>query len=145
MATGFRAPLAAKLAGLNYRKLDYYARTGLVRSSVAAASGYGSRRLYSFADLVALRMVRELRDQGLTLRRIRKAVEVLRRDWPKAGDLGSGARIVTDGKGAWLALDSERLVSLLDQAGQVEWRAVVNVGRIAAEVRVALERERSAA
>lgn len=135
MATGFRAPLAAKLAGLNYRKLDYYARTGLVRSSVAAASGYGSRRLYSFADVVALRMVRELRDQGLTLRRIRKAVEALRRDWPKAGDLGTGARLVTDGKGAWLALDAERLVDLLDNSGQVEWRAVVNVGRLAAHVR----------
>lgn len=138
---GFRAPVAARIVGLRYHQLDYYDKKGLVRPSLASAHGHGSRRIYSFADLVGLRVIREMLDQGLSVQRIRKAVTVLRREWPKAGDLGSGARIVTDGKGAWLALDAERLVSLLDAPGQTAWRSVVDVSRIVGEVRATIERE----
>ena len=138
---GFRAPVAARIVGLRYHQLDYYDKKGLVRPSLASAYGHGSRRIYSFADLVGLRVIREMLDQGLSVQRIRKAVTVLRREWPKAGDLGSGARIVTDGKGAWLALDAERLVSLLDAPGQTAWRSVVDVSRIVGEVRATIERE----
>ena len=102
-ARGFRAPVAARIVGLRYHQLDYYDRKGLVRPSLGSAKGHGSRRVYSFADLVGLRVIREMLDQGLSVQRIRKAVAVLRREWSKAGDLGTGARIVTDGKGAWLA------------------------------------------
>ena len=133
--------MAARIVGLRYHQLDYYDRKGLVRPSLGSAKGHGSRRVYSFADLVGLRVIREMLDQGLSVQRIRKAVAVLRREWSKAGDLGTGARIVTDGKGAWLALDAERLVSLLDAPGQTAWRCVVDVSRLAGEVRSTIERE----
>jgi predicted RNase H-like HicB family nuclease len=68
-----------KLAGVTYRRLDYWARTGLVGSSIREAAGHGSRRVYSFEDLVALRVVARLLDAGVSLQAVRRAVEYLKR------------------------------------------------------------------
>jgi DNA-binding transcriptional MerR regulator len=77
-ASGFGASAVLKLTGISYRQLDYWARTGLVGSSIRQASGRGSRRVYSFADLVALRVVGQLRDEGVSIQTIRRAVKWLR-------------------------------------------------------------------
>ena len=77
-ATGFGARAVLALTGISYRQLDYWARTGLVGSSIRQAAGRGSRRVYSFADLVALRVVGELRREGVSIQTIRRAVEWLR-------------------------------------------------------------------
>jgi DNA-binding transcriptional MerR regulator len=79
-ATGFGASAVLKLTGVSYRQLDHWARTGLVRSSVKQASGRGSRRVYSFQDLVALRVVGQLREAGVSVQTIRKAVTYLKRN-----------------------------------------------------------------
>ena len=78
-ATGFGARAVLELTGISYRQLDHWARTGLVRSSVKQASGRGSRRVYSFQDLVALRVVGRLREAGVSIQTIRKAVAFLKR------------------------------------------------------------------
>lgn len=78
-ATGYGARAVLALIGISYRQLDHWARTGLVRSSLRAASGRGSRRVYSFQDLVALRVVGQLREAGVSVRSIRKAVAFLKR------------------------------------------------------------------
>ncbi|MBK9516169.1 MAG: MerR family transcriptional regulator [Anaeromyxobacter sp.] len=78
-ATGYGARAVLQLIGISYRQLDHWARTGLVRSSVRQATGRGSRRVYSFQDLVALRVVGQLREAGVSVQTIRKAVAFLKR------------------------------------------------------------------
>ena len=78
-ATGYGASAVLQLIGISYRQLDHWARTGLVRSSLRPASGRGSRRVYSFQDLVALRLVGQLREAGVSVQTIRKAVAFLKR------------------------------------------------------------------
>ena len=78
-AAGFGSAVVLKLTGVTYRQLDYWARTGLVGSSIRQAAGHGSRRVYSFEDLVALRVVARLLDAGLSLQAVRRAVEYLKR------------------------------------------------------------------
>jgi len=77
--TGFGARAVLALTGISYRQLDHWARTGLVHASVRKAAGRGSRRVYSFSDLVALRVVGQLRETGLSVQTIRKAVTYLKR------------------------------------------------------------------
>lgn len=74
---GFGVAAVLRLTGVSYRNLDYWARTGLVRSSVKSADGRGTRRVYAFEDLVALRLVRKLRQAGIPLQAIRRAVRYL--------------------------------------------------------------------
>ncbi len=74
---GYRAPQVCTLVGISYRQLDYWARTGLITPSVREASGSGSQRLYSFSDVVQLKVVKRLLDAGMSLKKIRKAMEIL--------------------------------------------------------------------
>jgi len=76
--TGYRAPAVCRLVGITYRQLDYWARTDLLRPSTQEASGSGSQRLYSFTDLVQLKVIKRLLDAGMSLKRIRSAVDILR-------------------------------------------------------------------
>ncbi|GAB3973490.1 MerR family transcriptional regulator [Actinoallomurus acanthiterrae] len=75
---GFRGPTACAAAGISYRQLDYWARTELVVPSVRSAQGSGSQRLYSFRDILVLKVVKRLLDTGVSLQQIRTAVEHLR-------------------------------------------------------------------
>ncbi|MSO27154.1 MAG: MerR family transcriptional regulator [Candidatus Nanopelagicales bacterium] len=74
---GYRGPIACSAAGITYRQLDYWARTGLVQPSVRGATGSGTQRLYSFRDILVLRVVKRLIDTGVSLPNIRAAVEHL--------------------------------------------------------------------
>jgi DNA-binding transcriptional MerR regulator len=74
---GYRGPTACAAAGITYRQLDYWARTGLVQPSVRAAAGSGSQRLYGFRDILVLKVVKRLLDTGISLQQIRAAVEHL--------------------------------------------------------------------
>lgn len=82
----FRAPTVCAVAGITYRQLDYWARTGLVTPSIAPASGSGTSRLYSFEDLVELRLIRALMDDGRSLQSIRDAVVVYREAVERYGE-----------------------------------------------------------
>ena len=75
--SGYRVPAVLEIVGVTYRQLDYWARTGLVTPSVQAAAGSGSQRLYSFRDILALKIVKRLLDAGISLRNIRTAVKFL--------------------------------------------------------------------
>ena len=71
---GYRGPTACAAAGITYRQLDYWARTGLVAPSVRTATGSGTQRLYSFRDILVLKVVKRLLDTGVSLQNIRTAV-----------------------------------------------------------------------
>jgi len=75
---GYRAPQVCNIVGITYRQLDYWARTGLLKPSLAEADGSGSQRLYSFGDIVQLRVVKRLLDAGMSLKKIRSAMDILR-------------------------------------------------------------------
>ena len=75
---GFRGPIACNAAGITYRQLDYWARTGLVVPEVRGAKGSGSQRLYSFRDILLLKVIKRLLDAGISLNQIRTAIEHLR-------------------------------------------------------------------
>ncbi len=75
---GFRGPVASGAAGITYRQLDYWARTGLVAPEVRPAGGSGTQRLYSFRDILMLKVVKRLLDAGISLQQIRTAIEHLR-------------------------------------------------------------------
>lgn len=76
--TGYRGPVAHRVAGITYRQLDYWARTGLVVPSIRNAEGSGTQRLYSFRDILLLRVVKRFLDVGISLQQIRLAIEHLR-------------------------------------------------------------------
>src|SRR5690625_368668 len=76
-ATGYRGPTACRAAGITYRQLDYWARTGLVEPSIRSATGSGTQRLYSFRDILVLKVVKRLLDTGVSLQQIRSAVNHL--------------------------------------------------------------------
>jgi DNA-binding transcriptional MerR regulator len=75
---GYRGATACVAAGITYRQLDYWARTGLVEPSIQSAAGSGSQRLYGFRDILVLKIVKRLLDTGVSLQNIRSAVEHLR-------------------------------------------------------------------
>lgn len=79
--SGYRGPAVATIVGISYRQLDHWTSTGLVNPSVRDAEGSGSQRLYGFDDIVRLKVIKRLRDAGVSLQRIRKALdEVAARD-----------------------------------------------------------------
>ena len=94
---GYRGPTACSAAGITYRQLDYWARTGLVEPSIKAAYGSGSQRLYSFRDIVVLKIVKRLLDTGVSLQNIRAAVQHLRSrgrsDLPRMTLMSDGATV----------------------------------------------------
>jgi len=111
---GYRVPIACQIAGITYRQLDYWARTSLVVPSIRGAAGSGSQRLYSFKDILVLKVVKRLLDTGVSLQNIRVAVEHLRRRG--VADL---ARITlfSDGTTVYECTSAEEVVDLL-QGGQ---------------------------
>jgi DNA-binding transcriptional MerR regulator len=106
---GYRGPHVCKIVGITYRQLDYWARTGLVRPSVMDANGSGTQRLYSWRDLVELKVIKQMLDAGISLQSARKAVESLR---SFDHDLAS-VRIVLQGPNVVLAESDEQVMDLL--------------------------------
>ncbi|MFG1919248.1 MerR family transcriptional regulator [Micromonospora sp. NPDC048898] len=113
-SVGYRGVTACHAVGISYRQLDYWARTALVVPSVRDASGSGTQRLYSFRDLVVLKVVKRLLDAGVSLQNIRKAIEALRSRGVE--DL-AGITLISDGTTVYECRSPEEVVDLL-QGGQ---------------------------
>jgi len=111
---GYRGPAACQIAGITYRQLDYWARTGLVGPSIRGAQGSGSQRLYSFKDVLVLKVVKRLLDTGVSLQNIRVAVDHLRRRGVR--DLAK-ITLFSDGTTVYECSSPEEVVDLL-QGGQ---------------------------
>ena len=111
---GYRGPTACAAAGITYRQLDYWARTGLVQPSVRPASGSGSQRLYGFRDILVLKVVKRLLDTGISLQQIRAAVAHMRARG--AADLAQ-VTLMSDGVSVYECTSPDEVVDLL-QGGQ---------------------------
>jgi DNA-binding transcriptional MerR regulator len=125
---GYRGQTACTAAGITYRQLDYWARTGLVEPSVRPARGSGTQRLYGFRDILVLRVVKSLLDTGISLQQIRAAVTVLREHG--ATDLAR-ITLMSDGATVYACTSRDEVVDLL-QGGQGVFG--IALGRIWQEV-----------
>lgn len=120
---GYRGPTACAAAGITYRQLDYWARTGLVEPGIRSAYGSGSQRLYSFRDVVVLKIVKRLLDTGVSLQNIRTAVQYLR-----SGGVSDLAQmtLMSDGATVYECSSPDEVVDLL-QGGQGVFGIAVGV------------------
>lgn len=112
--TGFRGPTACSAAGITYRQLDYWARTGLVEPTVRSAGGSGTQRLYSFRDILLLKIIKLLLDAGVSLQQIRIAIEHLRQRGTE--DL-TRVTLMSDGASVYECRSPDEVIDLL-QGGQ---------------------------
>jgi DNA-binding transcriptional MerR regulator len=137
---GYRGPQACKIVGITYRQLDYWTRTGLIQPSIQAATGSGSQRLYSFNDLLQLKVVKSLTDAGASLQKVRQAIDYVRKnladDWAKV-------TIVADGGGVYACTSDAEVVDLL-RSGQGVLGAVVAVDLVSDQLRGTLRELRPA-
>lgn len=137
---GYRGPVACSAAGITYRQLDYWARTKLVEPSLRNASGSGSARLYSFRDVLVLKVVKRLLDTGVSLQQIRAAIEHLRERGVE--DLAE-ITLMSDGASVYECTSTDEVIDLV-QGGQGVFG--IAVGRVWREVEgslAELPRERS--
>jgi len=125
---GYRGPTACSAAGITYRQLDYWARTGLVEPSVRPAHGSGTQRLYSFRDILMLKVVKRLLDTGVSLQNIRTAVDHLRERG--VADL-TEITLMSDGTTVYACTSPDEVVDLV-QGGQGVFG--IAVGRVVREV-----------
>ena len=110
MDEGFSGTQAAKVVGITYRQLDYWARTDLIRPSLTDASGSGSRRRYSYKDLLELRVIKTLLDAGIKLESVRDVFEYMRQHVDT--DIAS-AHLVINGNSVMLADGNNELIDVL--------------------------------
>ncbi|NTW58521.1 MAG: MerR family transcriptional regulator [Nitrospirae bacterium] len=93
----FNTRTVASLTGLTQRQIDYWDRTHFVKPSLKEAAGYGSGRLYSFVDLVQLKVAKTLKDKGVSLQKIRKSINYLKKHFPDVQKPLAEMRFLTDG------------------------------------------------
>ena len=125
---GYRGPIACRVAGITYRQLDYWARTGLVEPSVRTASGSGTQRLYGFRDILVLKVVKRLLDTGVSLHQIRVAVGHLRERGVE--DLAQ-LTLMSDGASVYECTSADEVFDLV-QGGQGVFG--IAVGRVWREI-----------
>ncbi|MGA0237338.1 MAG: MerR family transcriptional regulator [Acidimicrobiales bacterium] len=111
---GFSGKRTAEIVDITYRQLDYWARTDLVKPSMAEATGSGSRRKYSYRDLLELKVIKSLLDAGIRLEQVRKVFAYMRN---QLGEDVASANLVIDGSNSVLVNTGEELIDLL-QNGQ---------------------------
>jgi len=132
MARGYNSSKVRGLTGISQRCLDYWDERGIVSPSIRLADGKGSERRYSFEDLVRLRVVKHLREMGLSLQRIREAVRKLKKRLPTT-DPWLNEVLVTDGKTVFRQVPNGELADVLAD-GQLVLN-IVRVGLIREDVR----------
>ena len=125
---GYRGATACTAAGISYRQLDYWARTGLVEPTIRSAAGSGTQRLYGFQDILVLKIVKRLLDTGVSLQNIRTAVNHLR-----VRGIEDLARItlMSDGASIYECASSDEIIDLL-QGGQGVFG--IAIGKVWSEV-----------
>ena len=107
--TGYRGPAVCKIVGISYRQLDYWTTTELVTPTVRDAEGSGTQRLYAFEDIVQLKVIKKLLDAGVSLQRIRAALEFVRERGLSLRDI----TLMSDGKTVYALDDQQEIIDLL--------------------------------
>jgi DNA-binding transcriptional MerR regulator len=136
---GFRGPQVCKIVGITYRQLDYWARTDLIRPSIADARGSGTQRRYSYRDLVELKVIKSLLDAGVSLQLARKGIEYLRQNL--GGDIAS-ASLVLNGPSSVLTRSDGEVIDLMRKGQGV--MSIVALGPVVDQLESAIHELRPA-
>lgn len=131
--SGYRGSIACQAAGISYRQLDYWARTGLIEPSIRNAAGSGSLRLYSFKDCLVLKVIKRLLDTGVSLTNIRMAIDHLRLQGVE--DLAQ-LTLISDGASVYECTSDDEVIDLV-RGGQGVFG--IAIGSVLREVEGALE------
>ena len=130
MAQHYSGKKAAEIVGISYRQLDYWARTDLVRPSVADAAGSGSRRQYGYRDLLELKVVKSMLDAGIKLESVRAAFDYLRE---QLGEDVASAQLVIGGGKAILVRDDQELLDVI-KSGQLVMTSLLSLDGVQREI-----------
>ncbi len=129
----FNTKTVSNVTGLTIRQIDYWDRTHFIKPSLQEASGYGTTRLYSFADLVSLRVAKTLIDKGISLQKIRKAITYLKKNFPDIEKPLAALKFITDGETIFvLTKDRNEIMDTLS-SGQLVMS--IAIGRIIEELK----------
>lgn len=110
MALGFGAKVVKEITGVSRMQLQHWDRTGIVRPSIKIGAGKGSRREYSFKDLVQLKVAKRLREEGISLQKIKKALEYLRKNFPDVKAPLAELRFLTNGVDLFVLTDRTEVI-----------------------------------
>lgn len=133
MKIGFTPRQVTHLTGVPYSTLNLWAKNGLIQPTITASAGSGSERIYSFSDLVALKVTFELRKSGITTRSLKKVIEFLRKNEGMETPLAE-ARLIVSGRDVVLVKNQRELVSALANPGQSCLSFVVDLPRTFGEL-----------
>jgi DNA-binding transcriptional MerR regulator len=136
---GFRGPQVCKIVGITYRQLDYWARTDLIRPSIADAKGSGTQRRYAYRDLVELKVIKSLLDAGVSLQLARKGIEYLRQN---LGEDIATASLVLNGPASVLARSDGEVIDLMRKGQGV--MSIVALGPVVDDLESAIHELRPA-
>ena len=124
----YNAKTVCKLTGITYRQLDYWDKTHFIKPSVSEAEGTGSVRLYSFPDLVQLKVAKTFKDQGVSLQKIRKSVTWLKKNFPDTEKPLAEMRLITDGNTIFVLTENKKII--LDTLSRGQLVMSIAVGQI---------------
>jgi len=139
----FNSKAVSKITGLSFRQIDYWDRTHFIKPTVSEASGYGSVRLYSFNDLVQLRVAKTLMDKGISLQKIRKAINYLKKNMPEIKKPLSELKFLTDGETIFVLTKDKKVIIDTLKSGQLVFSIALGeiVEGLEGEI-IALQREK---
>lgn len=129
----FNTRTTCKLTGLTQRQIDYWDRIHFIKPSVKEASGYGSVRLYSFTDLVQLKVAKTLMNKGLGLQRIRKSITYLKKSFPGIEKPLAEMRLITDGETIFVLTENKEVI--LDTLSKGQLVMAIAIGKIIEELK----------
>jgi predicted RNase H-like HicB family nuclease len=121
-----------KITGLSKRQVDYWDTTHFIKPSISEASGYGSVRLYSFTDLIQLKVAKTLKDAGISLQKIRKSLNYLRKHIPEIENPLAEMRFITDGESIFVLTSDKNIILDTLKGGQLVF--AIALGEIVQEL-----------
>jgi len=124
----FNSRMVSKIIGTPIRVIDYWDRTNFIKPSIHEASGYGSMRLYSFTDLIQFKVAKFLRDQGLSLQKIRKSLNYLRKHLPEIEKPLAQLRFLTDGETIFVLTNKDR--EIIDTLKKGQYVFAIAIGEL---------------
>jgi DNA-binding transcriptional MerR regulator len=122
---GWSGRAAAEVVGITYRQLDYWARTDLVRPSLADAKGSGSRRRYSYRDLLELKVIKNLLDAGIKLESVRRVFSYMREQL--GGDISSANLVINGAHSVVVQTDGDLVDAVRNGQGVLNVLPLANV------------------
>jgi DNA-binding transcriptional MerR regulator len=135
---GFSTGEAVRITGVSFRNIDYWARTKFIGPSIEDAKGTGTERRYSFSDLLALCVARQLREAGISTQSLRRVVDFLRARKGTANPLAECHLVVT-GSDVQVANSPEKMMSALRRPGQTSFAFVFDLARTVGEMKHEIE------